>query len=703
MKKKLLTLMVCLTSLFAGAQKFDRENLYHSNTHIPSKIIYDQIKTYGVNIVTNNTNQFSLDMNVANSLATNFVSFAKVDFATADLKAYLTFGAFTFIEEKTASETNDVKVDSVIKKVTYYKRVLSFRYPIQYKLVNSKNNTTLYNNEFSANNIRVVSTELFSSEADAIKKMNDNRTNYLNTHINQLCNDFVNPCNASVKDMFDFYPTQNVLDIYRIKKWDKDDEYNEHVKAVMATYKTLTTTDGADVAKEKIKEHIDYFKTFEGVFNPTDKKEDILYFCNYYNLATIYYCLDDFEKAKYYALKLDSSKKQERNTAYLAKLIDIAAGRNLKHFLTSTHLAYNPVIENKLAEKAYTSDAGQVMAASTQSETVTATPAKVYNQTKDNAKVLRYIWLALQCWSTGSNTDYSEPDQFIYTPGTTSIIGQKFLYPVHEIKYKEINLNISDLQIPFATCDESSGKFKIFLIWAEDKLTGIKVDGLSDLDYNLNYDKDGLLTGFTGRQLINKTITSVYTIDYTSDNKLSKITLYQNTDYKKGWVRSYKTYTHTATETIVDCITYGTNRPNTPKGIVSTLQGIYKKSSGNPYIIVQPYGETTEISYNAKDAIEKKIVRKNTTTEEHVYTYETDKLFKETTITKNLNGDFVEKNIVVYFSLTSLGDEVPNYKKTQGNYKFDANDNLVFETSADGVKYRNKVNGVWGEWKFFTY
>jgi hypothetical protein len=702
MKKKLLTLTVCLTSLFASAQKFDRENLYFNNTHIPSKIIYDQVKTYGVNIVTNNTNQFSLDINVANSLATNLTAFTKVDFATADLKAYLTFGAFTFIEEKTTSETSDVKVDSVYKKVTYYKRVLNFRYPIQYKLVNSKNGQTLYNNEFSANNIRTVSTELFASEADAIKKMNDNRTNYLNTHINQLCYDFVNPCNASIKDMFDFYPAQNVLDIYRIKKWDKDDEYNAHVKSVIAAYKILTTTDQPDVAKEKIKDDITYFKTFEGVFNPTDKKEDILYFCNYYNLATIYYCLDDFETAKFYVLKLDSSKKQERNTSYLKSIIDIAKNRTAKHFLSSTHLSFNPVKENQLAGKTFNSDAGVAVTTTAEATLVAVAPAKVYNQTADNAKIIKYIWLVRQCSSTGSNTDYSEPAQFIYSPGSTNIIGQKFLYPVYDKKYIDINLDIVNTTIPSAMYGESPNAFKVLLTWAEDKLVGIKIAEYSDFDYILNYDNNNVLTGFTSRNLINKTISLVYKMEFAND-KLSKVTAFQNTADRNPWIRSVKTITYTNTETIVDCITYGTNKPNTPKGIVSTLQGIYKKSTGNPYTIVQPYGETTDISYNAKDEIEKKIVKRNTTIAEHIYTYETDKLFKETTITKNLAGDFVEKNIFILFSLTSLGDEVPNYKKTQGNYKFDASDNLIFETSTDGAKYRNKVNGVWGDWKYFQY
>jgi hypothetical protein len=695
--KTVLPALALLLFTSVSAQKFDRDILDFQNTHLPGKLIYDQVKNYGVNVTANNTLQFTLDNNVANSLAVSLTSYDKVDFASAHLKVYVTYGPYTFAEEKTLSETKDEKADSVTKKVTYYKRVLNFKYPISYKLVNSKNNLTLYNNEFASSNIRTVETAQFKTEAEAIKSLNDSRTAYLTANINELCGSFINPCNNSIRDQFDFYPVHNGLDFYKIKKWDKDDEYNAHVKTVLNAFRAQTAADLPARVMEKIKEDVLYFQSYEGKFNPTDKKEDILYFCNYYNLATIFFCLDDFEKANYYINKLDSSKKQEGNTAYFKKLITSGINRTAKHFLTTTHLSYNPVKDYRLAGKDFKSDAGDAPITAVAGTQIV--PVKIYDQTGDKRKVLKYIWLAYQCWTTGSNTDYSEPADYIYKANTTDITGQKFLYPVHNKKYITIALNIVDKAIPGATLEIYPNKSKVLLTWTADKLTGIKIDGLNEFDYILTYEKDSVLTGFISRNMINGNITTVMKFEY-NNNKIAKVTKYENKTSFSPWIRSIKTFTYTDTETIVDCLTYFTNKPNTPKNS-STLQGIYKKSTKNPYIIVQPYGETTEISYNANDEIETKVVRKRNSAEEHSFIYEGGKLFKEVTLTTNLNGEFVEKAIFIAFNLPAASPSLPDYEKTEGNYKFNQYDELIYE--ARDLKYRNKVNGVWSEWKYFRY
>ncbi len=696
--KKLFPLafvLLCTTTL---AQKFDRESLSFQNTHLPSKLIYDQIKTYGSTITVNNNTLFALDNNFANGFALNLTSYNKVDVAAADLKLNITFGPYMYADEKFATETREEKKDSVTKKVTYYKRVLNFKYPISYKIVNGKNSSVLYTNEFAATNIRTVATEFFASEAEALKNMNDVRTALLSAHINELCNNFVAPCNNAVKDMFDFYDARSILDIYKVKKWDRDDEYNAHVKTVMVAFKEQTAATATAVVKEKIKEDIIYFESFNGVFKPKDKKEDILYFINYYNLSTIYFCLDDFEKAKFYIQKMDSSDKQERNVAYFKSIIKSGETRTAKHLLTTTHLDYNPVKEFKLAGKNFITDAGEPAAESTASTEVTV--PKVYVQTGNNKRVLNYIWLAYQCWSTGSNTDYSSPDEYIYSADKKEIIGQKFLYPVYDKKYVLINLNIANTAIPTASYNSSPNNSKVFLTWTKDKLTGIKIDGLSGFDYTLNYEKDTILTGFTSKEIINGTITTSMKFEM-ANNQLSKITRYENKSADNQWIRSIKTFTYNEGETLVDCITYGTNRPNTQKGIVSTLQGIYKKSTANPYIVSQPYGESTEASFNSNNDIEKKIIRRKMNVEEETYFYNDGKLCKKISQLNNIDGSFKEKTVGILVVNAKPTTATEEYEKTTGTYKFDVAGDMIYE--ARDSKYRQKVNGVWSEWKNFRY
>jgi hypothetical protein len=83
------------------------------------------------------------------------------------------------------------------------------------------------------------------------------------------------------------------------------------------------------------------------------------------------------------------------------------------------------------------------------------------------------------------------------------------------------------------------------------------------------------------------------------------------------------------------------------------------------------------------------------------YTYKNDKLFKTVTLTKSLSGDLIGKSIAVVYSLTDQPASVPVFEKTEGVYKFDQNDQLIYE--ARDMKYRTRENGIWSEWKHFRY
>jgi hypothetical protein len=96
--------------------------------------------------------------------------------------------------------------------------------------------------------ISVTSKVLFfKTEAEAAKNLTEYRNSLLTSHINELCTRFIKPCNDVIRDQFDFYPNNDGIDIYRIKKWDQDDEYNEHVKSVMTAFKDQPATEQAAV------------------------------------------------------------------------------------------------------------------------------------------------------------------------------------------------------------------------------------------------------------------------------------------------------------------------------------------------------------------------------------------------------------------------------------------------------------------------
>lgn len=355
MKKTLLAVALASTAV-TYAQKYDRESFTLNKTHLPEKLVYDQLKTYGtyVNLFSSSVNT---DYNYVNGMVGNLTSFDKVDYNNADMQIKAYAGPYSFVEEKTVSRSVTEEVNKQKVTVTYYKRVHTFRFPAGYTVMNRKNGLTLYNTEYANSNIRTIEGNEYKSEADAAKTFESEKSMRLTNDINEHLRLFFQGANGKIKDMYDFYPTQYSMTIFQFKKWDKDDEYNEHIKNIKKTMAVMTADEAPALYMSRLEADINYLKSFEGMFNPKDKKEDILFFGNYFNLATIYYSLDDIEKAKYYLAKLDSVDKREDFTNSLKQLIERTERRMNKHFLATTHLNYNPVKDYKLAGKSFTSDA----------------------------------------------------------------------------------------------------------------------------------------------------------------------------------------------------------------------------------------------------------------------------------------------------------------------------------------------------------
>lgn len=85
-------------------------------------------------------------------------------------------------------------------------------------------------------------------------------------------------------------------------------------------------------------------------------------------------------------------------------------------------------------------------------------------------------------------------------------------------------------------------------------------------------------------------------------------------------------------------------------------------------------------------------------TEDHNYTWIDGKIFKEETVTIDKKGVY-EKRIDIAFDLPGKLASTPDWEKIPGIYKFNKEGDLVWE--AQNAKYREKVNGVWSDWKFF--
>ncbi len=68
------------------SQKYDHESFAYNFIHLPLLLIYDQVKTTGVNVVIAESRQYNADLNMAKQLFPPMRSYKEVNYPAADLK-----------------------------------------------------------------------------------------------------------------------------------------------------------------------------------------------------------------------------------------------------------------------------------------------------------------------------------------------------------------------------------------------------------------------------------------------------------------------------------------------------------------------------------------------------------------------------------------------------------------------------------------
>lgn len=381
-------------------------------------LIYNKVKTYGYNITYNGNFPVQINYNEVNSWPYQFQSYKKVDYNLADLQTSFQFGSFALISESMNSRVDEQEVNKVKVKTTYYS--VSYVYRIGYTVntIYAQNQKSLYsiaddNKVMSFNGIEA------KSEAEAKTYFESEKKKNLTDQITGAIRGVIGTTNAQLSDRFDFFNSTMQITTITFKKWDKDDEYNGHVKSISAIISNITSGEKPAVYLSKMQPDITYFQSFENTFKPEDKKEDVLYYGNYLNLAAIYFSLDDFSKSKYYIAKLDSSKKNKGLTSLMNSFVTNAKKRMAKHVLTSTHLDYNPATDFRLQAGSFSSD----LNTQTDNEIASLDGGKPLTDTvklADGTEIKGKVIYFVNSTSLKLVTGKDEKDQKVLTPDNTN-------------------------------------------------------------------------------------------------------------------------------------------------------------------------------------------------------------------------------------------------------------------------------------------
>ena len=148
----------------------------------------------------------------------------------------------------------------------------------------------------------------FSTYSKASNYYNNNRytlrTRYRNAHRNSM----IAQANSRMNHLYGYVPyTSTNTKFFWIIATKKHPEYVKHQEAYAALkeiFSKMEYDQPVDAIAKEVEPWIDYFNDVATRFNEDDKKHRKVRYASYYNIAQIYYYLDQPEKAKEYADKL---------------------------------------------------------------------------------------------------------------------------------------------------------------------------------------------------------------------------------------------------------------------------------------------------------------------------------------------------------------------------------------------------------------
>lgn len=330
-----------------------------------------------------------------------------------------------------------------------------------------------------------------------------------------------------------------------------------------------------------------------------------------------------------------------------------------------------------------------------------------FGQTK-NEKLKNLISIIYQSYEAGSinsNTYTRLPQEYI-TKSDGTIIGQKYTYLIGSYDLND-TLLIIDPEKEFPTSAKWN-TFEVTLTWDNSNLKNINYKNGSN--YTV-HQKDGSKIVSFSKNIDDKT-NILYSTILNEDGKIEEVMYFSKKSYdNKPKIHGDRIFTYDANKVTVKNIIYKAAVNPSEKDILSTKTSIYTIENNNLFqrkYTVEEKKKNFELNETLQyDELGKLQHKKSISSNDNgniifeKYFYIENKLFKTITTIKNQEGKQISTRISINFDNPVQNANLNNYDQKHGNYEFDANDDLIYES--DGQKHRKKVNGVWESWQYINY
>lgn len=686
-KLLLLSINLICTTLFSQKVDLDREYI---------KVEYIKLPTHPLSENNEKTYSFiSNDLNTENKIKIHGLTRINIE---ADINVSLIYEPLEIIEvkikeilyNKKDKEGNIISTTKTYKPIISYKTNGEFKYT---KLNNTKNfGWNLGKNE-------EFESKEFSNykEAHNYYKLNENVL--LDSFKNKFIDECIQSTNKFLNNNFGYEPYWST-ELFWILDSESNPEYDGHKKAledIKTLFAKMKIDSNVELLKPEMQKIVNYFDSAITTFTSDSKKHKKMRYASYFNSANLYYQLGYLDKAIEYANKLIENDYDTKDGESIIKncnnLSDLFKINKLKtrNFKITT-------LDNRKKQAPIKPKVIVIAPVKPVTELILSGNAEADNKIIE--KILNDLELIV---SINSRRIAPFKGQFLKENGfiTTKTIHNN----VSNDRYNTISVvsfnnkiigakTTNNLEFVF---DEKNMIEKIIKKSGSTQVISRNSDSqiIEVIDYINNKVKS--ITNITYDGKILKTIL----IDMKRNNEdkiLMNIT--ENTENKFSYTIKYfnkKIKTDTENKEYV---------LETPTKMVEKSVNTNKDISIEPAIYNTTFYYTDfDKVYKKDEKIEYYVEKKSEGVKlekQTINTFKDQEIVRYEITTKGINNPKLSnKNMSNYIDLNPISQNSPEYEWRKGEYKFDYNNELIFY-GRDG-KYKEKIDGVWSEWKNTTW
>ncbi len=333
MKKTTLLLAVFLCNFIVIAQNANLDRKYYKVSYVdlPAKPILDDAKrTYDTNYSSIGISGFSR-VNNDPSLEIDFKYFG-TEIGDIEIK-------------KTAKEKKD-KDGNVISTTYTYRVHVPYTSTASLNVNNNVNPDQNYSKQYKET--ENYSSSSFSTYYKAQSFYNNNKYNLRNKRNSSHKSKIVSSVNADLNYNYG-YTIRNKQDLFWILGTKKHPEIAKHVEAyekAKVVFEKMKYDEPVDGLKPEFQPIIDYFEGVIPNYTSTKKRDKKMRYASYFNIAKMYYYLDDFNKTKEYAQKLIDNDYDKGDGKSLIRQADKALKTLSTNKMETRHMK---VVTSKIA------------------------------------------------------------------------------------------------------------------------------------------------------------------------------------------------------------------------------------------------------------------------------------------------------------------------------------------------------------------